>query len=152
VKKPRAPGPLRLAIVQFKNQGNEADLAFLSEGIGDTLSVKLAALPAKLKLIERNQIAQAMKEIEFGKTEWADRDTAIEIGRITGAEVVVLGGFQRASGKLRGVARFVSTENGEVLDARSADSAADQPFELQDAIAGQVRAAAEALAGQFQGK
>ena len=43
-------------------------------------------------------------------------------------------------------------DNGEVLDARSADSAADQPFVLQDAIADQVRAAAETIAGQFQGK
>lgn len=147
-RRARAPGPLRMAVVQFKNLGGDADLGFLVEGIGDTIAVKLAAMHGQLKLIERNQIAQAMKEIDFGRTEYADRETAIQLGRLTGAEVVVLGGFQRASGQLRATARFVDTADGEVLEARVATGAADAPFALQDAIAAEVRSAAEKLAPQ----
>jgi TolB-like protein len=147
-RKPRAPGPLRLAVVQFKNLGDEKDLSYLTEGIGDTIATKLGEIEG-LKLIERNQITQAMKEIDFGKGEYADKETATELGRLTGAEVVVLGGYQRASGQLRASARFVSTETGEVLAARVVTKPADAPFDVQDAIAAEVRAGAIGLA---QGK
>jgi TolB-like protein len=69
----------------------------------------------------------------------------VEIGRITGAEVVLLGSFQRAEGQLRASARFIDAKSGEVLDAKMIVRPADKAFDLQDAVASDVQAAVSAI-------
>ena len=127
-------------MVQFKNLGGERDLEQLSEGIGDTLATQLGRMHAKLKLIERNQIEKALKEIDLGQSKYADKRTAVALGRITGAEMVILGGYQRADGRLRISARLISSESGEVVDTLELTRPSEKLFDAQDAVAAALAA------------
>jgi serine/threonine protein kinase/TolB-like protein len=144
---PRLPisAPLRLAIVQFKNLGSERDLDVLSEGIGDTLASALGRMRQRIRLIERNQIDKALREIDLGQTKYADKKTAVALGKITGAEMVILGGYQRADGLMRVGVRFVSTESGEVFDSLKLTRPAGPLFQVQDAVTAAVQARLEAM-------
>jgi serine/threonine protein kinase/TolB-like protein len=132
---PARSTPLRLAVLQFKNLGGDHDLEVLSEGIGDTIASTLGAMHGRLTLVERAQIEKALKEIDFGKTEYADKKTAATVGRVTGAEMVLLGGYQRADGRIRVSARLVGSDSGEVIDSFVLTRAGGPLFEVQDLVA-----------------
>jgi serine/threonine-protein kinase len=133
------PGaPLRVAVLKFKNLGEDRELAFLTEGIAETVVTALGGQP-RLRLLERNQVDQAIKEIDFDQTKYVDRDTAVALGRISGAEVAVQGGYQRAAGQIRVTARLVRIETGEVLDTLVVTRPAAKLFDVQDLVAKELK-------------
>ncbi len=142
-----ADHPWRLAVVQYKNLGGDRDLELLSEGIGDTLATALGGLHSRLRLVERNQIDKALKEIDLGQSKYADQQTAVALGKITGAELVILGGFQRDGDRVRVSTRLVSSESGEVIDSIKLTRPAGNLFAVQDAVAARVQARLDAMLG-----
>ena len=140
--RPRS-GPVRVAVLKFRNLGADKDLEFLTEGIGETAITALANASIAIDLIERNQIADETGEIDFGETKYVDKSTAAALGRIAGAEIAIQGGFQRAGKTVRISARFVRVDTGEILDTLSITQAAtapDQLFAIQDAVAAELKA------------
>jgi TolB-like protein len=84
-----------------------------------------------------------------------DPSTRAKLGAIAGAEVVVLGGFQKVGQTLRAHARFVTVETGEVLGSIRVERQLGQDearavFELQDALAAEVRAQVAQVRGQLR--
>ena len=141
VEKRAAPsGPVRLCVLPFRNIGGEAELSFMSEGIAESVLTDFGQRPG-IRIIERVQIELDQRELEFSNSEWVDPQTRAELGKIQGAEVVVLGGFQRSGRTVRAHARYVEVETGEVLQSVRAEGSADALFELQDAVAAAVREA-----------
>jgi serine/threonine-protein kinase len=132
-------GPLRLAVLQFKNLGGDRDLDFLTEGIGDTVLTALGTLQGRIRLIERGQIEQAVQEIDFGQTKYVDKTTAVTLGKLTGAEVAVLGGYQRSEGLIRVSARLIRTDTGDVLDTLLVTRPAKALFDVQDQVAAELK-------------
>jgi TolB-like protein/predicted Ser/Thr protein kinase len=132
-------GPLRLAVLQFKNLGGDRDLDFLTEGIGDTVLTALGTLHGRIRLIERGQIEQAIQEIDFGQTKYVDKTTAVTLGKLTGAELAVLGGYQRSEGLIRVSARLIRTDTGDVLDTLLVTRPAKALFDVQDEVAAELK-------------
>lgn len=132
-------GPLRLSILPFKNVGQDAELSFLEAGLAEVLVTDFGHVK-DLQLIERGQIDVDIGEIEFSQSKYVDPKTKAALGLIKGAEVVVLGAFQRGGDRLRATARFVDVETGRILSAVRVDRPAEDVFELQDALAVKVRA------------
>ncbi len=136
-------GPVRVAVLTFKNLGSDKDLDFLVEGIGETVLTTLAGSSREVSLLERNQVGAETGEIDFGQTKYVDRATAAALGRISGAEVAVQGAFQRAGKTVRVSARFVRIDSGEILDTATITRPAARPAELfamQDAVADDLKA------------
>jgi TolB-like protein len=132
-------GPLRLAVMQFKNIGNDRDLDFLTEGIGDTVLTALGTMQGRIRLIERGQIEQALQEIDFGQTKYVDKTTAVTLGKLTGAELAVLGSYQRSEGLIRVSARLIRTDTGDVLDTLLVTRPAKALFDVQDEVAAELK-------------
>jgi TolB-like protein len=125
-------------VLRFKNLGGDRDLDFLTEGIGETALTELSRVPG-VRLIERNQVDQAIKEIDFGQTRYVDQTTAAVLGRIAGAEVAIQGGYQRAGSDIRVTARLVRIATGEILDTMTLTRPAKKLFDVQDAVAADLR-------------
>lgn len=119
----RAPnqGPLRVAVLKFKNLAHDPELGVLVEGLGEVLIDALAnsdTLRKRIRLLERNQFdEQNLVELFRGKEDYIDRATAARIGKVLGAEVVIQGSFERQGRLLRIVMRMTSLQDGEVLDS-----------------------------------
>ena len=136
--KPEVGGPLRVAVLKFKNLGGDRELDGLVEGIGETVINALAGTP-NLTLVERNQVDQAIAEIDFGLTKYVDKQTAAALGAMTGVSVAVQGGFQLWQGQLRVSARMVRVTTGEIIDSLTVTRPKGDAFGIQDAVAVEIR-------------
>jgi len=144
---PPASGPVRVAVLRFKNLGADPSLNLLVEGIAEQVTTVLGELrgdtPDRIVLLERNQFdEQNLPELLRGKDEYMDSATVARIGRVLGVEVLVQGAFSRIDDQLRIVARFSRVENGEILDSLTLTApgkSGTQIFALQDRVASELR-------------
>jgi len=144
---PPVTGPVRVAVLRFKNLGADPSLNVLVEGISEQVTTVLSELrgdtPDRIVLLERNQFDdQNLPELLRGKDEYMDQATVARIGRVLGVEVLVQGAFSRLDDQLRIVARFSRVENGEILDSLTLTAPAKsgaQIFALQDRVAAELR-------------
>ncbi len=138
---PAAPvdrtGPMRLSVLPFK--GELPGAPAVGAGVTEALVTELSGM-AGVTLIERGQIDIDIAELDFQHSDHVDPATRAALGRIVGAEVVVIGGVASVGTKARLTARFVNVESGEVLATAKVDGVGDDLFALQDALAIQVQA------------
>ncbi len=134
----RHEGAVRVSVLPFKNISGDEDLDYLKDGLAEVVVTDFGSV-AGVQLIERGQIDVDIGELEFSQSKYVDPATRAALGKIAGAEVAVLGAFQRGAGRLRATARFVDVETGEVLVAVKVDRPENDVFELQDELAKQVK-------------
>ncbi len=130
-------GPVRVSVLPFKGAVPQAP--GLGDGVTEALVTELSGATG-IRLIERGQIDVDIGELDFQQTTYVDAATRTAIGRIAGAEVVVLGSVSAIGGQARLTARFVDVGTGEVLATAKVDGAFDDVFGLQDRLGVQVRA------------
>ncbi|OJT21423.1 hypothetical protein BO221_26750 [Archangium sp. Cb G35] len=137
---PREAGsPVRVCVLPFKNLGREEALAVLQDGLAESVVTDFGQ-HSGFRLIERGLLELDFQELTFSQSSHVDPATRAQLGRIVGAEVVVLGSYQRAGDVLRATARFVHVETGEVLETARVEGPAAEPLALQDALAARVKA------------
>ncbi len=86
-------------------------------------------------VVERERLLLALQELRLGSSGLADEATRLRLGRISGARLMVFGGYQAAGGTVRIDLRLVEIETGKVLKAAQRTSRAENPAEWLD-IAG----------------
>jgi serine/threonine-protein kinase len=145
-------GPLRVAVLKFKNVGADPKLKMLEEGIGETAVNAMAAAGGGVALIERNDIESDIGEIDRVKDDHFDKSTLVDKGKLEGVQMAVQGGFQRAGKLVRITARFVRVENGEVVDTLTVTRPARDLFGAQDAVASGLKQKLLALAALEKAK
>lgn len=123
-------GPI--AVMPFKNLNTDPQLDWLRVGIAETMIADLRR--EDHVVVERDQLDQALTEIALQEAAGSETSTAAKVGRMLGAHTVVVGGFQRAGGRVRITARFVTVETGVVRETAKATGSLEDIFELQDQI------------------
>lgn len=142
-----ATGPVRIAVLRFKNLAGDPALNVLTEGISEGVTTVLNELrgdtPDRIILIERNQFdEQNLPELKRGSEDYMDKATVAAVGRVLGVEVLVQGAFSRLDDQMRVTARFSRVDNGEILDSMTLTAPAKtgaQIFALQDRVASELR-------------
>ena len=123
-----------VAVTAFSNLNKDPAQDWLSTGVGETLTVKLARVPS-LVLVERMRMSEAMKELQLNDTAVVEPATAVKLGKMVGAQTVVVGAIQKSGSELRMTARFVDSESGTVSNTAQADGDMDHVFDVQDKLA-----------------
>lgn len=72
---------------------------------------------AEFAVVERLEMAKVFDELKFSLSGAVDPDNALKVGKILGADVLVLGSVEKLSSKYHINARLVKAETGEVLAA-----------------------------------
>jgi curli biogenesis system outer membrane secretion channel CsgG len=70
-------------------------------------------------VVERQHLAMVLDELNLGTSMVADRHTQLKLGNITGARLMVFGGYQVIENQLRLDVRLVEVESGRVINAVS---------------------------------
>jgi TolB-like protein len=139
-----ADGPLRVAVLQFKNLSGDKALDELSLGIGETATTEMAGAkdgPVRQKravFVERTNLDVDIGEIDRAKDEHFDKATVAQLGKLEGVDVAVVGSYQKERGTLRVTARFVRVQTGEVIEVARIDGHKRQTLALQDELATQL--------------
>lgn len=132
-------GPDSVAVLYFGNTGNE-ELAPLKVGLSQMLITDLK-MTKGLTVVERERIQEVLDELEMGHSGVVDKKTAAKVGKLTGAEWILMGGYFELAGTFRIDARLIDVETGEILHAYGVTGTASEFPSLEKAIAANMGAA-----------
>jgi serine/threonine-protein kinase len=127
-------GPLRVAVLKFKNMSSDPELTMLEKGIAETAVNDLVGKVPNVTILERNDLESDISEIDKAGDFHFDPLTVAKLGQLKGVEYAIQGGIQKWKGQMRITARFVRVENGEVLDTLTYTGRVS-PFKAQDEVA-----------------
>jgi DNA-binding winged helix-turn-helix (wHTH) protein/tetratricopeptide (TPR) repeat protein len=116
-----------IAVIDFANVSGDADSAWLSAGIAETVSGDLRAL-GRFRVVDRGRVAEAAR-----RSSGSFQQIALEVG----APLVVVGSFQQHADRIRITARIVDVRNGEALADAKVDGPLAEIFDLQDQVVAQ---------------
>lgn len=123
----------RVAILPFDTPKNQPDMEQFGVGTMDSLITGLKNV-SQFIMIDRSRIEHAIKEQALATTGLVDAGSAVKVGKLLGAQVLVSGSIQVFNGQIRIVANFIDAQSGEVKDSKEVTGA--NIFELQDQLAG----------------
>ncbi len=104
---------LRLVVLPFKNITRRPEDAWLSESFSENVTLTLAK-NTRVQVIERNRIQSVLKEQQFNQSAFVDPETAPLLGKLLGANKILLGNYQKIENTLMVTTRVVDVETGGV--------------------------------------
>ncbi len=105
--------PMILSFVDFQEKGSLSE----RDGLSLVLTAQLADLlnsSGRVKVVERAVIDQLLAELNIGSSELTDPDTALRLGRVLAAKLVVTGSLFNMPGNTLLSMRFVDTETTSI--------------------------------------
>ena len=109
---------LSIAVLTFEsNEGAQN----LRESVTEKLITQLVNL-RRFRVIERSALEKIMEEQKLGMTGFVDDKTAVKVGKLAGADVIILGRINIEIGFAKVSARGIDTETSELIVAKEADS------------------------------
>ena len=120
-------GDRSIAVLDFTNVTGDAESAWLSAGIAETVSGDLRTL-GHFRVVDRWRVTEAAR-----RTGGALHDVAAALR----VRLVVVGSFQRNADRVRITARVVDVVSGEAVADAKVDGLVEQVFDLQDQVAAQ---------------
>lgn len=120
----------RIAILTFEAKGMSQDVADVCL---NSLSNSLANLDY-ITLIERKQIEKVVAEQRFQNTDLADESTSIQVGKLLGADRVLLCGIGKLGSSMVLTARILHVETGKVIRGREVICEECRDQDIFDAI------------------
>lgn len=126
-----------VTVLYFDNASGDAELEYMRKGLADLLITDLVAWEG-VRIVERNRLEDALKELKFQQTKYIDKSTAAKLGQILGADYQITGTIQKVGAKLALDARLTRVRSSETLiTAREVDEP-DKIFELEQRLANQL--------------
>ena len=108
---------------------NLTPAAAVKEDLGEILSLQVIDTLQKRgdhPVVERQRLLLALEELKLGTTSLVDEATRLKLGRISGARLMVFGGYQIIGKQMRLDLRLVEVETGRIIKAvQKVSSASD---------------------------
>jgi len=111
------PPPQTLAVLDFSFTPHEEELAVTA---ADALNAELMASKA-FTIVERRKIAHAIKEQALGQAGIISEESAMKVGQMVGAKLLVLGRLSKLDDFYRLDARIIDSESTKIVVARHAE-------------------------------
>ena len=151
-------GVKTVAVLDFDNNSidDAQRLANLGKGLADILITDLATL-SKLKVVERERMNFILKEIALSDTtirgkSLVDPEFAVRLGRLMGAQSVLIGSFLKMGKQLRVDVRLVRTETSEILKTEFVQGHQDAVLDLASKLALKVAQNLEVVLNEVEKK
>ncbi|MBI5609055.1 MAG: caspase family protein [Deltaproteobacteria bacterium] len=130
--------PIRAALLYFDYEGQVADLVPMRKGLAQMLISDLQGQPGVL-LVERERLEEVLAELKLQRGRAVDPATAAKVGKLLGAQYLVLGRISDFMGKLRIDARVVHVETGALVKTARADGKLEDFLDIEQSLAGNLR-------------
>ncbi len=149
----REPGIHTIAIVDFTNDSfgkDKEELEGMGRGIAHLLIAELGHA-LNVRVVERERLDYLLKEHELSKSDLVDPETAVQAGKLLGAQSFLMGGYMKIGDRMQMYPRLVVTETGEIkpLSRGRIEGDFDDLAELIDDLA---RALVEDVGGVLEGE
>ena len=128
------------AVLYFDNQGNP-ELEPLKVGLAQMLLTDLQGTVEHVDFVERIRLQAVLDELELGHTGQVDSQRAAEVGKLVGAEWLVMGTYFALGDTLRVDARVVEVSTGRILHAAGLTDPAGDVLGTEQKLAVELRRA-----------
>ena len=122
-----------VAVLYFDNNSfgrDRADYDNLGKGIADLLINDMAQNPA-MRVVERDRIQSILQEHNLIKAGSVDPQTAVQLGKILGAQYMITGGFMSdGRGNLVLTSRVIDVQTSRIMDPVKLQSKGDDVLGL----------------------
>lgn len=121
------PGKKSLAVTYFENQSPRPDMDWMSQGLADMLIADLSR-SEKLNVLSSEQLYSVWKSFGNKPQQRIRLGQALEIGRLSNAETVIVGSFAAVDQRIRIDVRLYGSHDGRLLGAEHV--IADNPAQI----------------------
>jgi TolB-like protein len=121
-----------IAVLTFDNVSigkDRADYDGLGKGIADLLITDMAS-NTKVRLVDRDRIQTVLQEHNLIKANSIDPQTAVRVGKIVGAQYVIVGSFMNANGQMVLTGRTIDVETTEIANPQKVQAKGDDVLGL----------------------
>ena len=126
--------PLRVAVLYFDYEGKIDDLVPLRKGLAQMLITDLAG-QSGVVLVERERLEDVLKEQNLHKSAKFDQATAAKVGKLLGAQVLVMGRIIDFMGKISLETHVVQVETGAFVKTGRAQGKLEDFLQLEEQLA-----------------
>jgi len=132
------PAPKKsVAVLYFDNYTGKSDYDPLGRGIASMMISDLSAVQ-EIQLVERERMQDLIKEVDQQGTKYFDSTTAVKVGRMVGAQYIVVGAFAALNPQMRIDTRVVRVETGEIVKTAQVSGDEDKFFDLEQKLANKL--------------
>lgn len=126
-----------VAASEFKTQGGDASMLWLGPSCADAI-VNRISTDKKVRIVEREYINKIIEELKLQMTGLVDEETALEVGRIIGANYFIFGTVSILGANVVLNARVVNVETAEIISTSRVSGKLDHVFQLQEDLAKKI--------------
>lgn len=123
---------MTVLVYPFENTGDKK-YSWISTGLTDSVISDFAKIN-DVNVISDQDRKTAMKELEFARSGMVDESTIAELGKITGANIILTGSYQVIGEKIRVNAKLMNVETSKIENSIKLDGTIDTIFDLEDKI------------------
>ncbi|HEY3196505.1 MAG TPA: CsgG/HfaB family protein, partial [Nitrospirales bacterium] len=128
-----------VSVLNFEDRIHLPEFAWMRRGLADMLITDLSQAPG-VKVVQRERLDDVMREQSLQAGGRVEEKSAVRIGRLTGATLMLLGSATRVGDILRLDAHLLDVERGTVLGATSVEGRLDEVLVLEKQLATRVLA------------
>ena len=126
-----------VAVLYFDNRTGRSDYDALGKGIASMMISDLSSV-SQIQLVERDRLQDLVKEMEQQHTSYFDTTTAQKVGKLAGAEYVIVGSFAAVRPQMRIDTRVVRVQTGEIVKSAQVTGKEDDFFDLEQKLASRL--------------
>lgn len=126
-----------IAVTDFTMLGVSNDLQWIGESCADGIRTKLS-VEKNIRIVERQFLSTIIEELKFQESGLVNENSAVELGKLTGAKYFILGSATiiNKSAVLR--ARLVNVETAQIIHTSEATGTIENIFQLQTELARKI--------------
>jgi TolB-like protein len=126
--------PKTVAVLYFDNNTGSVDYDNLGRGMASMMISDLSAVK-DVQLVEREHMQDVLKEQDTQHTKYFDPATAVQTGKLLGAQYIVTGAFITVQPSMRIDTRVIHVDNGAIVKTAKVTGNQDSLFALQQRLA-----------------
>ncbi len=126
-----------VAILYFDDNDQGGELSMLKKGQAQMLITDLVGHP-NVRLVERAQMQEIFDELKLNASKKVDPDTAVKIGKILGAQYVMVGAYFVITSQLVISARLINVSTTDTVSSVRVLGKPDNFFELEGELSSKL--------------
>jgi TolB-like protein len=131
------PARLVLSVLYFEDRTGLPELAWVRKGLTDMLITDLSQA-SNIRVVQRERLEELVREQTLQAAGRVEEKTAVRIGRLTGATIMLLGSATRAGSVLRLDAHLLDVERGTIVGAAAVEGQPEEVLSLEKQLAAKV--------------
>lgn len=122
-----------IAVAVFENLNNDNEFNWLGSAFTEAVTSKLVYIKS-LKVVERSQLKEIIREQELQTSGAIDPNTAVKIGKFLDVDFIIVGSWRKLKEELSVTAKIINIKTSKEENSVEVRGAFNDLFKLQDEL------------------